>query len=102
MKNAFFPVFFCSLLGGLIGFVISTSTSCTPQESRDAKTAASLAVRVADDVCDEVQDAGGSPDWVTLLCKGVDTLDKVRVLLPRTEWHTIRARKVSVDAGPGK
>jgi len=69
--------------------------------SKAASTASDVAVKVADDTCHELVDAGVLPEWVELVC---DTAaGPVRVLLPRQEWHSILLRKAgSVDAGPGK
>lgn len=85
-----------------LGYV---AVSCTPQQ---AKTAESVGVRIADDVCHEVDDAGVGPEWISLLCAGLDVAnalraEKVRVVMPRAEWHAIKARKpASPDAGAAK
>lgn len=79
--------------------VLALVVACTPQES---KTARDVSVRVAEDACKEVQDAGLDSSWVNLACTIVGAAGVVNVLLPRTEWHAIKARKAAVDAGPGK
>lgn len=87
----------------LPSFAIIALANCTPSE---AKTARNVAIKLTDDACHEVQDAGvvppGEEEFVNLLCTGLDIADKVKILLPRKEWHAIRARKSAVDAGPGK
>lgn len=79
--------------------------ACTKQQGDVAKD---VTVRVADDVCKEVLASGADggaqmvldPGTATLLC---DTgAGIVKVLLPRTEWRAIVARRSAVDAGPGK
>jgi len=88
--------------------VLATCVSCggtTGQALKDAGK--DLAIKVADDVCQELAALDGGtldPQWVTLACQSA-AHGVVRVLLPRTEWQTIKARKagsLSVDAGPGK
>lgn len=75
--------------------------SCSsPQQKRAVE---GVVVKVAEDLCVEeigASAASADPDLVALLCRaGADT---VKVLLPRQEWHAIRARRSGVDAGPGK
>ena len=92
----------CGLIGISALLLATAQLDCTPQDAKTPKDLGGAAIKVADDVCTEVQDAGTPPDWVTLLCTAVDTADKIRVLLPRPEWSAIRARRSKVDAGPGK
>jgi hypothetical protein len=77
--------------------------ACSPGQ---AKTATSLAVRIADDVCKEVQNTPADlPDWVELACQAEGVAAPiVRVLMPKQQWHETRmATKSGVkDAGPGK
>jgi len=75
--------------------------SCSPASN---KTAADLTVRIADDVCQEIQNAGTDSTWIDLACTAIGAIDggKVTVRMPRTEWHAIKARKSPLDAGPGK
>ena len=80
-----------------------TAGGCSPAQQQTAKT---VAVKIAEDACKEIASEAGSPDWVTLACTA--GTDIVNVVMPKTEWASIKARKASVgDAGtivpvPGK
>jgi hypothetical protein len=61
-------------------------------------------IRIADDVCQEIADAGASPDWVKLVCQVGSEV--ATVLLPRADWVAVKARTrkggaLTTDAGPG-
>jgi hypothetical protein len=88
-------LFACLAVAALIVFVLPFTVGCTKQQ---AKTAEKLTVQLAEDLCTEVAAPQTSePALVALLCKA--GADKVTVLLPRTQWSAIKARKL--DAGPG-
>jgi len=88
-------------LSTLLFFPGSVCLACLACGTPEAKIVEGIAVRVAEDVCKELQDAGADP-YVTLLCTLADGRS-AKVQIPGTEWHAIKARKVgSVDAGPGK
>ena len=79
-----------------IGAVAAGEIGCTPQQ---AKTAETVAVVVADDVC-KVLEAQSDAVWVQLLCTAEGAASTVLVKMPRTQWAAIRASHL--DAGPGK
>lgn len=83
-------------LGVTSAIAVVSAVSCTKSE---AKTAAIVGVRVADDVCQlEAQDAA-APEWVTLACASEGVVS--HVLMPKTAWYAVRAATMK-DAGPGK
>jgi len=76
------------LLGGSL-----MHCSATQKPIRD------VAIKVAADACQEVATAEGlDPDMVELLCD--DGSQIVKVLLPRQQWKSIKARGL-IDGGPG-
>lgn len=90
----------------------TSETSCTPGQ---ATTAADVALKVADDVCQEEQNVDAAPDWVQVACKVEQPASGVaHVLLPRTTWDAARGKKAppcppcgdggkpTFPAGPGK
>jgi hypothetical protein len=67
---------------------------------------ANTAVTISQDLCKEVANQPNTPEWVTLACTVGNAV--VNVVMPKTEWASIKARKLGVgDAGtivtvPGK
>ena len=72
-------------------------------KQNEAKNVQDLTLKIADDVCGEIEnDKNIDNEWITLICSGVDIANKIKIIMPRKEWHAIKARKFSIDAGPGK
>jgi hypothetical protein len=64
-------------------------------------SAIDVGVRIAEDVCKEVPDDSGLPDWVTLACDVVGGIpgQKAKVLMPRMQWAARRPCPPCNDAG---
>ena len=74
---------------------------CTPQQETKTVKDVQTAVQVADGTCQIVeQNVADLPDWVTVACGVVGTVDKVKVTMPKAAWSAVKA--ASRDAGPGK
>lgn len=99
LRTTVYPMTASSVL--FVGCALALAGACSPQQTKSAEKAV---VRVADDLCQEERATDADvPEWVQLACtvEGVAS-PVVHVLLPRTEWHSIKARKLALDAGPGK
>ena len=71
---------------GLAG-VGSAGQACTTQ---DAKTAANVAVTVAQNVCQEEAQQPDAADWVQVACQAANVAGGiVHVLLPRAQWNAL-------------
>lgn len=89
--------------------LLLSGASCTEQ---NAKTAADVAVRVADGVCKEEANQPAEPEWVAIACAIESAAGGVaHVVMPRAQWDVVRGKKPppcspakppTFDAGPGK
>lgn len=74
---------------------------CAPQAGRS--TVKEQVFHVTDELCKELSERPSSPEEVLLACKMAPGAEEIiKILFPRSEWHSIRARTKAVDAGPGK
>ena len=74
--------------------------ACKPSPAGHA--AGQIAVKVTEALCSELaSDPANDSEWIALGCAVGPEV--IKVLLPRPEWHAIKARKAgAADAGPGK
>lgn len=80
-----------------IVLIAGLSSFCAP--SPKLAGTEKVAVRIADDVCNEVDNLGAD-EWVTVLCQVESVAGSlVKVILPRKQWGAIRG---SQNPAPGK
>ncbi len=81
--------------------LILAAATCTKQEAKSVLEAGVKAV--VDETCQETgNEAGLPPDVVALTCPAIGeaSVGLVNVLMPRTAWEQVKARRY--DGGKGK
>ena len=92
LSSAFRPVLVYVLALSAVSLVGEGTSAC---DAATTKTAADVALKVSDEFCKEEEAQGDAePDWVQVACKVEAPASGVaHVLLPRTNWEAIKARK---------
>lgn len=90
-----------SFLGWAFGafvalFALGQWTQCTRQEATDAGKTAKQGIQIADGACKVADAVENLPDWLTVVCQGVD--GATRVTMPKAAWYAAKA--ATRDAGP--
>lgn len=82
---------------GVLCLVLCAGVATTQTACKDAQTALNVSLKIAQDTCHELEDAGLDSEVVQLVCTAVDGVSTVQLPYPRAAWAAIKAR-----SAPGK
>ncbi len=79
------------IVGGIVLALLLAAFAGASCKATSTPQAVHTGIDVSKEACTLIDDT--APDWVTLLCGVVGSLDKTKVTLPRATWARLAAKE---------